>query len=77
MNSSINEEKIKYNEATRSLEAFKREFYQNMDNERNRMNSVLTDSKDTILMMANDKTEKAKEDLLGRLREIEKVFRIN
>lgn len=64
---------MKQNETMRSVESNKREIYQNLENERSRLNSLLMETKESTLLIANDKIEKAKEDLLNRIRDLEKV----
>lgn len=73
LNTLINEEKLKYNETIRSLESMKREFYQNIENERTKLNSMISETRDASLLITNDRIDKTKEDLLNRIREVERV----
>ena len=72
-NSLINDEKSKFNEVQRALESVKREFYQNMETERTRVNTVIGESRETALILATDRIEKTKEDILTRIRDVERV----
>lgn len=69
----INEEKLKYNEAIRSLESLRREFNQNIEAERARSNAFMNESKESSIIAYNDKIEKTREDLMSKLRDIERV----
>jgi hypothetical protein len=69
----INEEKLKYNEAVRALEGQKRELLAVIDNERMRTNAMIHDTKDSIVLVANDRIERAKDDLISKLRDLERV----
>jgi hypothetical protein len=72
-NSLVNDEKSKFNEVLRSLESIKREFYQNIETERTRLNTAINESRETALIVTNDRIEKTKEDILIRIRDVEKV----
>lgn len=71
--SQINEEKIRLNEILRQLESNKRDLYQNMENERLRINGLLVETKESTSLIMNDKIDKAKEDLLTRITDLERV----
>jgi hypothetical protein len=45
-----------------------------MEAERARFNSTVLESKESSLLINNDKIEKAKDDLLNRIKELERVF---
>ena len=69
----LNDEKSKFNEVQRALESVKREFYQNIETERARVNTVINESRETALIIATDRIEKTKEDILIRIRDVERV----
>ncbi|CAF0933988.1 unnamed protein product [Brachionus calyciflorus] len=74
LKSIIEDEKQRHIESTRSLESLKRELYQNLEIERNRINSIVSDVKESALASANDKTEKNKEEFNTKFREIERIL---
>lgn len=73
-NSLVIDEKSKFTEVLRSLESIKREFYQNMETERTKVNTAINESRETALIVATDRIEKTKEDILNRMRDVERVF---
>ena len=77
-NSLINEEKLKYNESMRALDGQKREILTIIDNERMRTNAMIHDTKDSIVLIANDRIERAKDDIINKIRDLERViFKLN
>lgn len=73
----INEEKQKYVDAMRNLEATKREIYQNMDTDRARLTAQICETRDATMFHVNDRIEKTKEDLHARIRDLERVRKIH
>lgn len=69
----INEEKMKLSETMRQVESNKREIFQSIENEKLRINHQLSENKEATLLLTNDKTDKAKEDILNRIRDLERV----
>ncbi len=69
----INEEKTKYNETLRAMEAQKREILQIIDNERLRTSSMMQDTKDSIMLIANDRIDRARDETLNKIRDLERV----
>jgi hypothetical protein len=72
----LNEEKQKYNECIRSVESLKRQINQNFETEKIKVNALINETKDLISLSSNDKIEKTKEEILGRIRELEKVCKL-
>ena len=72
-NSVINEDKIKFAETLRLVENVKREINQNHEVERSRLNTALIESRELITHHANEKIEKIKDDIYGRIRDLERV----
>ncbi len=72
----MNEEKQKYNECIRSVESLKRQINQNFETEKIKVNALINETKDLISLSSNDKIEKTKEEILGRIRELEKVCKL-
>ncbi len=71
--STINEEKSKYNEAIRSLESLRREFYASIEAERAKSNAFLNETKESTQMANNEKMERMRDDFLVKIREIERA----
>ncbi len=69
----MNEEKQKYNECIRSIESLKRQITQNFETEKIKVNALINETKDLISLSSSDKIEKTKEEILSRIRELEKV----
>ena len=69
----MNEEKVRLSETSRAIEASKREMFMALESERNRFSSFIAESKEAVLMVGNERVEKAKEELLARIREAERV----
>lgn len=69
----INEEKLKYSESLRALENQKREIMSIIDSERMRTNALLHDTKDSIMLLSNEKVERAKDEIYNKIRELERV----
>ena len=57
----------------RALENQKRELLQVIDNERMRTNSLLHDTKDSISLIATERIERAKDEMLSKIRDLERV----
>lgn len=72
-NSVINEDKIKFAETLRLVDNIKREVHQNQEIERSRLNTALIEAKELIQSYANEKIEKIKDDIYGRIRDLERV----
>ena len=70
---TINEEKLKYNEAIRSLEALRREFYQNIEAERARSTAYLNESKESSNLTFNEKIDKFRDETITKFRDMERV----
>ena len=70
------EEKQKYNESLRANDVLKRQLFQNLENEKLKLSSLINETKDLMSMSYNYKIEKVKEDLINRMREFEKVLNI-
>ena len=71
--SIINEEKSKYNEAIRTLESLRREFYASIEGERAKSNAYLNETKESTQLATNEKLERMRDDFLSKIREIERA----
>lgn len=71
-NTVINEDKIKFAEMLRLVDNLKREVHQNQEIERSRLNTALLEAKELIQSYANEKIEKIKDDIYGRIRDLER-----
>ena len=74
INKAIIEEKSKFVELLRIADTNKRENMQNMEIERSRYNSVVSEVKDLISAQTNEKLEKVREDIFSRFKDFERVF---
>jgi hypothetical protein len=74
LNSVVNEEKQKYNECIRSIEALKRQINQNMESEKIKVNSLVLETKDLISVSANEKIDRVRDELMSRIRDLEKAI---
>ncbi len=54
----------------------KRQISQNFETEKIKVNALINETKDLISLSSNDKMEKTKEEILGRIRELEKVLQV-
>jgi hypothetical protein len=57
----------------RLVDNLKREIHQNQEIERSRLNTALIEAKELIQSYANEKIEKIKDDIYGRIRDLERV----
>lgn len=64
---------MKYNEAIRTLESLRREFYASIEAERAKSNAYLNETKELTQMAANEKLERLKDDFLVKMRDLERV----
>jgi hypothetical protein len=62
---------------SRVIESIKRESNQNLDTERAKVNGLIRETKETIAFQTNDKVGHLKEELLVRIRDLEKVFKFH
>lgn len=58
----------------RIIDANKRDLSQQLENDRIKMNTILNEYKEFLLVQSNDKLDKIKDDLYIRIRDIEKVL---
>jgi hypothetical protein len=56
------------------IETIKRDVHVSMEAERARVNAHLFESKESTLLIANERIERAKEELLSRVKDIERVI---
>ena len=74
INKAIIEENSKFVELLRVVDTNKRENMQNMEIERSRYNSVISEIRDLISAQTNEKIEKVREDIFSRFKDFERVF---
>jgi hypothetical protein len=65
---------LKLTDTSRVFESIKRENNQNLDTERAKLNAFIRETKETLASQTSDKLEWLKDDLIARIRDLEKVF---